>query len=138
LIYNRRADLIDASRSAIDLPAPGGRRLLDPEAFGRPPADRQGTSGRNEFRGPGLYHVDLSVGRSFALPGGVESRRITFRVDAFNLLNHANLNNPANDIGAADFGVARSGRTDSGNGFPALIPLDETARRIQLLLRFEF
>jgi hypothetical protein len=41
-------------------------------------------TGRNAFRGPGNWRVDLSVFRGFPLGG---ERRIEFRVEAFNLTN---------------------------------------------------
>ena len=63
---------------------------------------------------------------------------MTLRADAFNLLNHANLDRPQNVVGASDFGVALYGRTDRFSSFPGSIPLDETPRRIQLSIRLEF
>jgi hypothetical protein len=67
-----------------------------------------------------------------------EGARLTLRADAFNVLNHANLNNPVNNLGLPDFGIASWGRQGSYSGFPAVAPLDETARQIQLLVRLEF
>jgi hypothetical protein len=67
-----------------------------------------------------------------------EGVRLTVRADAFNILNHANLNNPDNLLGSAAFGLATYGRQGTASGFPAVAPLNETARQIQLLLRLEF
>jgi hypothetical protein len=53
-------------------------------------------------------------------------------------LNHANLNHPESFLGSPTFGVARFGRTERTSGFPLLIPLSETARQIQLMLRLQF
>jgi hypothetical protein len=61
-----------------------------------------------------------------------------FRFSAFNVLNHANLNNPEPLLGARNFGVATFGRRGRESGFPALTPLDERPREMQLMLRFEF
>ncbi len=97
-----------------------------------------GNTGRNEFRGPGIYNFDLSVGRSFAVPHLREGTRFTIRADAFNLLNHANLNNPDNLVGSPTFGLATYGRQGTASGFPAVSPVNETARQIQMLLRLEF
>ena len=63
---------------------------------------------------------------------------LTFRADAFNFLNHSNLNNPQPLIGQDDFGVAQYGRQGRQSGFPAVSPLNETARQVQLILRLEF
>jgi hypothetical protein len=65
---------------------------------------------------------------------------LTVRADAFNILNHANLGNPDNlyDPQSSTFGLATYGRQGAASGFPAVTPLNETARQIQLLFRFEF
>jgi len=137
LIYNNRADVAGplASRST---PAQGGRRLLDPAAFREPPPGRLGNSGRNAFPGPGLFNIDLSLSRSFGLRWLGESGRLAVRADAFNFLNHANLNNPESLFTAGDFGLALYGRKGRQSGFPAQSPLNETARQFQLILRLEF
>jgi hypothetical protein len=48
------------------------------------------------------------------------------------------LNNPQPLIGQPDFGVATYGRQGAASGFPAVSPLNETARQVQLILRLEF
>jgi hypothetical protein len=133
-ILNNRADVV-ASPVAMDVPAEGGRRLLNPAAFREPLPGRLGNSGRNVLSGPGLFNIDLSLSRSFRLR---ESLLLTLRADAFNFLNHANLNNPDSHVGSEDFGVALFGRRGRASGFPAIAPLHETARQFQLLLRVEF
>jgi len=97
----------------------------------------QGNLGRNSFAGPGLFNIDVSLSRSFRLSRGNESRRALFRADAFNFLNHANLQPPSNQLGASDFGFATYGRQGRG-GFPGLAPFRETGRRIQLMLQVYF
>ena len=124
--------------TAAAAPADGGRRVLDLRAFREPPAGRLGNSGRNAFSGPGLFNIDLSLSRTFQLPWLGESGRATLRADAFNFLNHANLNNPESLITSDHFGVGLFGRKGRESGFPALAPLNETARQFQLLLRVEF
>jgi hypothetical protein len=81
--------------------------------------------------------MDASVARSFRLHGR-ESLQLTTRVDFYNLLNHANLNNPASFLGSPNFGVALYGRREASNGFPLLAPLNESARQVQILLRLDF
>ncbi len=138
VVLNNRADVLDPSRAAVDATAPGGRRLLDAAAFREPAAGTLGNTGRNAFGGPGVFSIDLSVSRSFPLPCLGEAGRVTFRADAFNFLNHANLNNPDALLGSPTFGHARYGRQGRESGFPALTPFTETARQVQLLLRVEF
>jgi hypothetical protein len=141
LIENQRADLLNSAAAFLGMPtaAPGGLQVLNAAAFAQPGnASVTGNTGRNAFRGPGLYNVDLSVGRAFALPRLRESARLIVRADVFNVLNHANLNNPLNVFGAAGFGVETWGRQGTASGFPAITPLNGTARRVQMMLRVEF
>lgn len=139
-IENQRANLINPATALYDPPiaAPGGVLLLNPAGFGVPAAGMVGNTGRNAFRGPGLYNIDFSLGRSFRVPYLREGTRLTVRADAFNLLNHANLNNPDNLLGSPTFGLATYGRQGTASGFPAVSPVNETARQIQVLVRIEF
>jgi len=131
-IFNNRVDLV-SNRYGQSQDVTGGKLLLNRSAFRAPSG--LGNTGRNAFRGPGLYNLDVSLARSFRVK---ESLLLTLRADAFNFLNHANLNNPQANLGAPDFGVASYGRTDRNAGFPSLAPLNETARQVQLIFRVEF
>jgi hypothetical protein len=134
-----RADLIDPAHAVVDIPIPGGMQLLNPAAFRQPPSDRLGNTGRNAFVGPGVFNVDLSLSRSFGIRRLGEGSRMTIRADAFNFLNHANLNNPlSTPLGFPGFGDAEFGRAGTATSFPALTPFHETPRQIQLLLHLEF
>jgi hypothetical protein len=64
-------------------------------------AGQFGNEGRNVVRGPGIETVDLSLFKSFSI---TESTRLQFRAEAFNLLNHANLGLPENDLQSPAFG----------------------------------
>lgn len=64
-------------------------------------AGQFGNEGRNVVRGPGIEAVDLSLFKNFSLG---ESRRLQFRAECFNLLNHANLGLPENDLESPAFG----------------------------------
>jgi len=138
-ILNERANLVDPGRvDAGRAPVDGGVRLLAAGAFQAPSDSAQGNTGRNAFRGPGLASMDLSLARTFGVKRLGESGRVTVRADAFNFLNHANLNNPNSLLGSRAFGIATFGRQGRDSGFPGVAPLNETARQIQLLLRLEF
>lgn len=140
-IENQRADLINPAAATLANPVagPGGLYLLNPAAFAGPVTPGVvGSSGRNEFTGPGLYNVDFSLARSFSVPRLREGTRLTVRADAFNILNHANLNNPNSLLGSPGFGLATYGRQGTASGFPAVSPVNETARQIQMLVRIEF
>jgi hypothetical protein len=64
-------------------------------------AGQFGNEGRNVVRGPGIEDVDLSLFKSFAVG---ETRRVQFRAECFNLLNHANFGLPENDLESPAFG----------------------------------
>ena len=139
-LFNNRANLIDPRAAVLSNPVPvaGGERLLNPAAFSQPGASVLGNLGRNAFIGPGFYSVDVSLARSFPLPWVGEGTRLTFRADAYNFLNHANLGNPQSNSTLSDFGIATFGRQGLQSGFPAVSPLNETARQVQLSVRVTF
>jgi hypothetical protein len=136
VLTERLALVNPALFSAPRTPSPGGMQLFEPGAFDFPSAMYPATS-RNQFGGPGLYSMDVSLSRSWPLRSLGESGRIVVRADAFNALNHANLGNPVAVLGT-DFGVALYGRKEHQPDFPALTPFNESARQLQLLLRLEF
>ena len=61
-------------------------------SVGLPGINQFGTFETPTFRGPGSYNWDATLFKTF--PMG-ESRRLEFRIAAFDFLNHANLLNPA-------------------------------------------
>jgi hypothetical protein len=140
VILNQRADLLNpaAARLANPVPGPGGVYLLNAAAFAQHDTDGVGNSGRDAFTGPGLYNVDFSIARSFQAPKLREGTLLNVRADFFNVLNHANPGNPDNLLGDPQFGLSTYGRQGAGSGFPAVAPLNETARQIQLMMRLIF
>ena len=136
-IVNCRADLVNPAAVHERTPVPGGEQLLNPAAFADP-ISGTGNLGRNSIAGPGLLNIDVSLNRSIPLKWLGEAGRLNLRADAFNFLNHANLGNPDPFLGDATFGQATYGRKAQPTGFPGLLPLNETARRIQLMLRVEW
>jgi hypothetical protein len=52
--------------------------------------DRPVGFGRNSFRGPRQFDVDLAVARSWRLTSRAPSLRLELRLEAFNLFNHPN------------------------------------------------
>ena len=97
---------------------------FDTTAFTQPTGVRFGTSGRNQFYGPGGYNLDFSLFRTFPVGG---EKRLEFRLAAGNVLNHAVFNNPQGSITSGTFGQI-TGAND-GN-YPS--------RTIVLGLRFQF
>ena len=66
--------------------------------FSEPIAGSFGTSGRNTFRGPGFFNVDLSLVKRFVI---AEHKSLTFRAEASNLLNNVDFASPAVNLGGA-------------------------------------
>ncbi len=138
-ILNNRPDIINPLQAVLAKPVPvaGGKQLLSAAGFADSPG-RLGNAGRNAFRGPGFYNLDLSLARSFPVRWLGESGRLSFRASAFNILNHANLGNPDTLLTSSTFGIALYGRQGVQSGFPAVSPLNETPRQMQLGVKVEF
>jgi hypothetical protein len=64
-------------------------------------AGQFGNEGRNVVRGPGIESVDISLFKDFVIN---ESKRLQFRAESFNTLNHPNFGLPENDLESPDFG----------------------------------
>ena len=64
-------------------------------------AGQFGNEGRNVVRGPGMEDVDVSLFKYFNID---ETRRVQFRAECFNVLNHPNFGLPENDLESPAFG----------------------------------
>jgi hypothetical protein len=128
----------DLARSVADRPNPapgftgpvilgGPSQYYNPLAFVLQPVGMYGTVGRNSLVGPGLATVDATLVRQVSLGG---SRRVSLRLEVFNLLNHANFNLPDPNLFNTD-GTRRgaAGITTSTS---------TTSRQIQLGAKFTF
>jgi hypothetical protein len=77
--------------------------------------------GRNTMRGPGIWNLDLSAAKKFNFS---ETRRLEFRAEFFNSLNHPQFGLPGSTIGVGGVGTITS--TQRAN------------RQIQFALRYAF
>jgi len=94
------------------------------------PANLMGNEGRNTFTGPGLSNLDVQLVKDIPLKKLSERLTTQFRVESFNVLNHANFAPPTNNLNAFDASgnpVSTAGRIDQ-----LLTP----ARQIQFGLKF--
>jgi hypothetical protein len=100
------------------------------EAFSQPTGvgvEGFGNSGRNRFRRPSVWNLDLSLFKSFP----IGRLRPEFRVEAANVLNHTNWGAPVTSFTANNFMRFTPGSAESGTNTPG-------ARRVQLALRVPF
>jgi hypothetical protein len=101
---------------------------------------RQGTLGRNTLRSSRLRQIDLSLSRFV----NVGERRVTLRLDAFNVLNVPSFGPPRTSLSSDTFGRPQQSYADSlGRGTltgGGLSPVQQVGgpRSIQLSLRFAF
>jgi hypothetical protein len=96
-------------------------------AFILPPRGEYGTVGRNVLRGPDLKMVDLSIFKNTR----IASQNLQFRVEIFNLFNHANFATPNS---AALF-------NPDGTRIPIATQITRTSttsRQVQLGVKFVF
>jgi hypothetical protein len=134
-------DLVPGAPIWIVDPGTAAGRRLNPAAFTLPTDGRQGDVGRNRLRGFPFSQVDLAMRRAFHVS---DRLRLSFRAEAFNVLNHPNFMNPSADdrLGTPNFGRATrmANRGFGGVQGPALQQLYESGgpRSMQVSLRLEF
>lgn len=77
-------------------------------AFAVPTASEPfGNVGRNSFRAPGLWSLDMGLNKRFRIPLR-EGMSLQFRSEFFNILNHTNFGGPSANITSAAFGTINS------------------------------
>jgi hypothetical protein len=78
---------------------------FNPAAFAQQADGTFGNVGRNSLVGPSSFNLDAALSRTFQIK---ERFGLTFRADAFNLLNHPIWQDPDTDITSAQFGQITS------------------------------
>ncbi|MFL6334288.1 MAG: carboxypeptidase regulatory-like domain-containing protein [Pyrinomonadaceae bacterium] len=91
--------------TGASVPRTGCEPYINPAAFMRPVKGTLGNAPRSlDIRPPRQEYFDLSLSKDFPWPfAGNEKRRINFRVDAINVLNHPNFR--YNNTGNTPFGL---------------------------------
>lgn len=139
-----RPDLVlGAPLYVRDPSVPGGRRF-NSAALQPVPTDpdiswvsqRQGTLGRNVFRGLPLHQIDLAVGRTFNVS---EHWKLQFKAEAFNVFNRPNFGGYDNYFypGNTQLGVPTTTLNRSLGGLSSLYQIGGP-RSIQFVLRLGF
>ncbi|HJQ34038.1 MAG TPA: carboxypeptidase regulatory-like domain-containing protein [Pyrinomonadaceae bacterium] len=109
------------------------------QGFAIPPPGSNG-SGRNVFRGPSYWNVDLGIVKAFSI---TERVRFQFRTELFNAFNHPNFDNPRSaSVGSPSLGSSQFGRTCCTTVAPptaqTVIQTGESARIIQFGFKLQF
>jgi hypothetical protein len=86
---------------ATGAPIDGGR-FFNLAAFTTPPAGSLGNAGRNTIPGIARWNLNASFGRSFNI---TERRRIEFRIESSNTLNHPNIVGVNAVVNGANYGL---------------------------------
>jgi hypothetical protein len=141
-LYNSYADIVPGVATIVSNPdAPGGKQL-NPAAFVPAPGTRNGTSSRNGYRLFGLKQWDTSVSRSWPL---WKESQLTFRIDAFNVVNHPNFAGVDTGLGDANFGLATASYAGAYGGSSNFTSgqlnrdlINGGPRSVQLSLRIKF
>jgi hypothetical protein len=101
----------------------GGNAVFDASQFTLPALGAMGNARRRFFSGPGLESIDATLSRSFLEK---DNRALEFRIEAFNVVNHAQF------FGAASV----QGNISSGNFGQAVSAMPP--RLMQLAMRYRF
>jgi hypothetical protein len=113
----------DRSIGSVDRKG-NGVFFLTPEQIAQftfPAAGEIGSSGRNAFRGPRAFNIDMSLVKHFRL---TERFRIDYRCEAYNLLNNVNFNTPGLSIATAQSFGKISGTIGNPRIFQMAMRLD--------------
>jgi hypothetical protein len=86
-----------------------------------------GRGSRNNVFGPGFNSFNAALQKGFHIIPGHESQQLVFKAEAFNYLNHPNLDNPVTSPTDAKFGLV----TGKGNTY-------SSERQLQFSLRYAF
>ena len=110
----------------------GGPRnqYFDPNVFAKPAVATFGNLKRNALRGPGYWRTDASLFKKFRF---TETKELEFRIEAVNVFNHVNLDQPDTFIGDPANPQDHAGvisNTAFGGGDPQ--------RNFQFALKFKF
>ena len=133
-----RPNLVKSARLPQDNSNPDA--AFDASWFSANLAGQDGTSGRNQYYGPGLRNYNVSVMRSIPIPvSRPEAMRLQVRAEAFNLFNHTNFANPVADLSNAAFGrITQTLGSAAGTSAATSGGITGGPRILQLAMRLEF
>ena len=106
-IGNDQADVLSPASYTSGSKADRLQKWFTTESFALAKLETFGNVGRNTLIGPGTFNIDFSAHKSFRFS---ERWRLEYRAEFFNVLNHANFNNPNTSVSASSFGRITSAR----------------------------
>jgi hypothetical protein len=128
---NQRPNLVPG----VSLTPPSGKSIaqwINPAAFVAPANGTWGDSPRNVARGPGVWQIDMGMGKQIPL---TERVGLQLRTEVFNLFNHPQYGLPNATILVNEFGTI----TSTVNTTTPVSPVGEgTPREFEFALRFTF
>jgi hypothetical protein len=124
-----RASILPGAVGSLPVDQRSVNRWFNIAAFTAPGPQQFGNTGRNILRGPGTSQADLSLFKNLNFTK-VETRRIQFRAEVFNVSNTPQFNNPNASIGTAPAGTITSAGTT--------YLFQRTSRQVQLALKLYF
>ncbi len=128
---DQRPDLVPG----VPLTPPGGSSIaqwINPAAFVAPANDTWGDAPRDVLRGPGIWQIDMGVGKKMTL---TERVGLQFRAEFFNIFNHPQYGLPNATVLVNGFGSV----TSTVNTTTPASPVGTgTPREIQFALRIAF
>ena len=129
-LSNNRPDVVPGVSANLPRGERRPERWFNPAAFSEVPAadpstgrPRFGNAGRNILVGPGLNTMDASLAKSFRFFG--ERGALSLRLEAFNVLNTPNYDQPANNISQSNL---------AGTISDIVLPM----RQVQFAVRYDF
>jgi hypothetical protein len=115
-------------------PCPGGR-AINPAAFASTNSFSYNPAPRNYARGFGEDQINLAARREFPI---MESLKLQFRAEAFNLLNHPVFGGIAGIVGQSGFGLTGETLSTSGIGNLTSQYQQGGPRNLQFALKIQF
>ncbi len=103
-------------------------KWFDSSVFQQPaPGTFAARQSRNQVYGPGFQSWNVAMQKAFRIIPSMETSRLLFKAEAFNFINHPNLDNPNTNPKSSTFGkVTGKGATYASD------------RQLQFSLRYEF
>jgi hypothetical protein len=102
-----------------------------------PAATGFGNQRRNQVYGPAFFNTDLTVMKNFRIPHW-EGAQFQVGVQAFNILNHPNFDQPVGDIANPQFGQSIRTAATPTSIFGSFLGADASPRALQIRAQLRF